>query len=54
MFILNNIDDDLRVLIDLDDNSDVNGVGVDTLPYTFVFDFFPVATDSTDFLSFRR
>ena len=36
MFILNNIDDDLRVLIDLDDNSDVNGVGVDTLPYTFV------------------
>lgn len=36
MFILNNIDDDLRVLIDLDDNSDVNDVGVDTLPYTFI------------------
>ena len=36
MFILNNIDNDLRVLINLDDNSDVSSVGVDTLPYTFI------------------
>ena len=37
MFILNNINSycDLRVMIDLDDNSDDNDIGVDALPYTF-------------------